>query len=80
MVSIAVTINLIKFTKVNSFHLRYVKHQSRRKVRESKRGASDDNFHYKNIMEAQHKTTNTSKKHNFTSPEMKFLNSRNPFT
>lgn len=45
--------------KVDSFHLRGVKHQSRRRVRESKSRTYDDNFHYKNIIGAQHKMTRT---------------------
>lgn len=48
-------------------------------MRDSDRENLDDNFHYKNIMGAQHKTTNASKKHNFTSLEVKFLDGKSPF-
>ena len=65
--------------KVITFHLRCVRHHSRRRVRDSERGTVDDNFHYKNIMGAQHKTTSASKKHNFTSLGVKFLDGKSPF-
>lgn len=45
-------------------------------MRDSERGTLDDNFHDKNIMGAQHKTTNASKKHNFTSLGVKFLDGK----
>ena len=48
-------------------------------MRDSERGTVDDNFHYKNTMGAQHKTTNASKKHNVTSLGVKFLDGKSPF-
>lgn len=67
--------------KVITFHLRCVRHHSRRRVRDSERGTVDDNFHYKNIMGAQHKTTNASKKHIPRSYILgvKFLDGKSPF-
>lgn len=48
-------------------------------MRDGEKGTLDDNFNHKNIMGAQHKTTNASKKHIFTSLEVKLLDGKSPF-
>lgn len=59
--------------------MRGVRHHARRRVSDGEKGTLDDNFNYKNIMGAQHKTTNASKKHIFTSLEVQLLDGKSPF-